>query len=371
MKTNKHRKALLVAIHTSIITILAVALSYTLIYSFTSMLALKSSVEVKDYQFSDLYNVVTDKSVQRRVSDNVVLLAVDGLSREAIAEVINFARDAQPKAIGVDIIFEHQYEGDSTIIAATSAANIVMAERFAPDDDFAITKSYFYTDNHEARCGLTNIEQGVVRHYCSMFEINKEQIQSFASEIAEMGEFDKQKANDNEYISFPSVEFRCIYPDMLVENPERCCDIMKDKIVLVGDMEDIHDMHQTPIGVMSGLSIQATIIETIVGGYSVREVPGWVGWAIAIFSCAVLVLLNLFLSKSDLATGKLLFRLAQITVLYLYFWIGCTLFARCNIYVDFAPALSMIAIGLLAYDIYFGILALYDKMKVKQKNRKV
>ena len=369
MKEKKHRKTLLVAVHTSIITLLAIALSYTLIYSFTSMLAFKSSVEVKDYQFSDLYNVVADKNGQRRVSDNVVLVAVDGLSREAIAEVVGFASDARPKAIGVDIIFEHQYEGDSMIIAATSAANVVMAARFAPGEDYAIYKSYFCSDN--ANCGLTNIEQGVVRHFRYTFEIGRQRLRSFAFETARTAGCGVQETNGDEYIRFPSVEFRCIYPDMLVNNPDVCRDIIKDKIVLVGDMDDVHDMHQTPIGTMSGLSIHAATIETMVGGYAVREIPRWVGWIIAILSCVILVLLNMFLSKSDLTTGKLLFRMVQIAVLYLFFLIGCMLFARHSIYVDFAPALSMIAIGLLTYDIYFGLLALYDKIKVRQKNKKV
>lgn len=156
---------------------------------------------------------------------------------------------------------------------------------------------------------------------------------------------------------------------MFMEQYEECAKLMKDKIVLVGDTANIFDMHQTPIGTMGGLKIHAAILETIIGGHDIRNSPIWLNWLIAVISCAVFVLLNMFLSEKKLATGKLLFRLSQILILYLFFWVGCELFAKHNLCVDFAPSLSMIAIGLLAYDIYFDIVALYMKITVKLKNR--
>lgn len=361
------------AIHTVIITVLAVALSNTLVYSLTSMLALKSSVEVKDYQISDLYTVVADKSLQKKNSNNVVLVAVDGLSREQITDVISMVNEASPRVIGVDIMFQYKYDGDSSLIAVTSACNIVMAS--VRCDDSTMATSYFCDEAHKSRLGFTNLEVtspiDVVRYYRDQYKVNDSLFNSFATEVTIASGYDIGRCDTEvTYIYYPSLDFWVIKPNMLVEQPAECKEIMKDKIVLIGDMENMQDMHPTPIGAMNGLQIQASIIETIIGNHYIKRSSAWITWAIAILSCVLIILFNLYLSKKNLAIGKFLFRLAQILLLYLFFWVGCMLFAKHDICVDFAPALSTIAVGLLAYDIYFGLLSLYKKIIVKFNTQK-
>lgn len=373
MRSKRHKRVLKVALHTAIITVLAVALSNTLVYSFTSMLALKSSVEVKDYQISDLYTVVADKSLPKKNSNNVVLIAVDGLSREQITDVISMVNEASPRAIGVDIMFQYQYDGDSSLIAATSACNTVMTS--VRCDDSTMVTSYFCDEAHESRLGFTNLEVtspiDVVRYYRHKYKVNDSLFNSFATEVTIASGYDIGRCGTEvAYIYYPSLDFWVIEPNMLVEQPLECKEIMKDKIVLIGDMDNMQDMHPTPIGAMSGLQIQASVIETIIGKHNIKCTAAWINWAIAIFSCVLIVLFNLDLSKKKMAIGKLLFRLAQILLLYLFFWAGCMLFAKHNLCVDFAPALSTVAVGLLAYDIYFGLLALYKKIIVKINTQK-
>ena len=371
MENNSHGKILRVAIHTVVITLLAVVLSNTLIYSFTSIVALKSSIEVKDYQISDLYSAVSDRNPIRTLSDDVILVAVDALSREQITDVIQVVNSASPRAVGVDILFEYPHVEDSALISVTSAANMVMAAvRY---DDTTMLTSYFCDDMEASRVGITNLEVSspidVVRCFRTQYMVWGIPYNSFASKVATVGGYEAASAvRDGSYIYFPGLEFRVVEPWMLAEQPERCDSLLKDKIVLIGDMENMQDMHRTPVGTMSGLQIQASIIETIVKGHDIQRTSVWVDWAVAILSCVLLVLVNMFLSGKNLATGKLLLRLAQILLLYLYFWAGCELFARYGLSVDFAPALSMIALGLLAYDIYFGCLVLYKKLIIKQKS---
>lgn len=358
------------AIHIAIITALAVALSYTFIYSFTSMLALKSSIEVKDYQLSDLYSVVTDKSSPKKLNDSIVLIATDGLSRNEIAQLLNTIKQSKPSAIGLDIIFEHAYESDSLLITATSSPNVILAQRFADDEDQTIHKSYFCDSSHLAQNGITNIEQGVVRRFRHCFDLKGNRQSSFAATIANVSGLGLTDTHAQEtYIYYPSNEFRSLTPGTIYDNPDKCDEILNNRIVLLGDFDDIHDMYQTPLGLMSGIKIQASIIATIIGNHSIEQVSTATSWAIAIFACIIMVLINLLLAKRHPATGKLIFRLVQLLLLYLFFWAGCTLFARANLYIDFVPALTLIAIGLLAYDIYFGLLDLYKRMTNKRNTK--
>ena len=366
MKDTQNKRILKVAIDTVAITLLALLLSKTLLYSFSSMLALKSSIEVKDYEFSDLYYAVADKSIPQKISDDVVLVAVDGLTRGEITDLLYDIKAAGPKAIGIDILFEYQYAGDSSLIAVTSDSAVIMAEFFDPEENNRIHKSYFCDSSHLARGGMVNLEEGVARNYRSEFRINDSAYLSFAAEVAQTAGYDIGHHTSSIY--FPTIDFWTLEHDMFIKQYESCAEIMKDKIVLVGDAANRFDIHQTPVGPMSGLKIQAATLETIVGNKYIHHFPDWLNWVVAILSCLIVVLRNIYLTNKKLATGNLLFRLAQIFVLYLFFWTGCELFVKYNICIDFAPSLSMIALGLLAYDIYFGFAALYKKIITKRKH---
>lgn len=372
MKNERHKRLLWTVIHTVAITLLAVALSKTLLYSFTSMLALKSSVEVKDYKLSDLYYSVANNSLPKRNSDDIVMVAIDGLSREEITALLYDIKAAEPKAIGIDVVFEYRYDGDSSLIEVTSDPNVVMAKSFDPKKENAINKSYFCDSNHLSHSGMANLEDGVIRNYRVQFEVGDSVYPSFAAEVAKVAGYDIGNRESGEAgIYYPALDFWTLGPDMFIDQYESCVELIKGKIVLVGDTANRFDLHQTPIGTMGGLTIHAAILETIVGEHGIRNTSTWFNWLVAIISCAIFVALNRFLTDKKLATGKLLFRLAQILALYLFFWIGCVLFAKHNLSIDFAPSLSMIAIGLLAYDIYFGFVALYKKMinKIKKRNK--
>lgn len=372
MRVDRHKRMPSMAIHTAAITLLALALSKTLLYSFTSMLALKSSIEVKDYKFSDLYYSVANNSLPKINSDDIVLVAVDDLSREEITALLYDIKAAEPKAVGIDVVFEYQHDGDSSLIEITSSPNIVMAEYFDPKEDNAIHKSYFCDTNHLSHGGMVNLEDGVIRNYRMQFKVSDSVYPSFSAEVAYAAGYDIDNQESVETgIFFPTLGFWTLESDMFIDQYESCAELIKDKIVLVGDTANRFDLHQTPIGTMGGLMVHAAILETIIGEHDIRNTPTWFNWLIAAVSCAVFVMLNLFLTDKKLATGKLLFRLAQILVLYFFFWVGCELFAKHSLCVDFAPSLSMIAIGLLAYDIYFGFVALCKKLSIKHKNKNI
>lgn len=354
-------------IHIIVITVIAAVLSNTIVYRFTSMLAFKSDVEIKDSKLSDLYTKTADKSLVRKVSRYVTLIAADTLNRSEIADVLNRIQYYSPRAIGIDYRFLEPRSGDSILVKATSASNVVMAAKI--EKDSSLSKSYFCEGGHEAKIGITNIDGGVVRQYRSLYEIDGRQYYSFAAEVVRTGGF--LTASNAEYgtIYYPAIIFRKLNPQDVFDTTIELHEYLQDKIVLVGSINSDKDMHLTPLGKkMSGIEIMAHIVETIVEK-KVRQSSTFVNWTIAVVSCVIVLLLNMYLTKREFKTGKLIFRFAQITLLYLYFQVGCMLFTNKMLCVDFSPSLSMIAVGLLAYDIYFGILTLLEQIinKIKRK----
>ncbi len=355
MKIKKEYTKRLVQI--CIITILAALLSKTVIYSFTSMPAFKSMVEVKDYQMSDFYNRVFDNRSVRELSKNIVIVPVDGLSRNQIAQVVEGISSGCPKAIGVDLLFEFPYESDSTLIESMRCPKVVMA---AVDmNNGEIMTSYFCDSS--CRMGMVNMvatsSGSVIREFIPIYSKGN----SFAMEIikdAYPSQYQKviKRGTERRTIYFPSVEFPTISADSVYAGIG--VDALRDKIVLVGDCDNMSDMHITPIGTMSGIKIQATIIETLIGEKNIKSISIFGNWLIAILSCMFFVALNIYVAKRIPAVGKLIIRIVQLLILYLYFAVGCWMFIHKQIYVDFSLSLAMIALGLLAYDLWIGIEAL-------------
>lgn len=354
-----------------ITTLLAFFLSQTIVYYFTSMLAFKSSIETKDYEIIDFYCAILDENSPKKVSNNIILVTVDGLPREEIATIIDSVKKASPRVIGVDILFEYKCGIDSDLVETTDDNRIVLAATI--DGDSLLHKSYFCNVPHKSHYGVAILERvspiSMVRKYRTQYQIKDSLYYSFASEVIKTGgmKIRKTYAEEPSFIYFPTVDFITIESNMLVKDPERCKEILKDKIVLIGDDKNMQDVHPTAFDAMSGLRIQASIIETMLGDHNIRIWPKWVEWMMAIISCIGLILLNIFLTTKMPSIGKLLFRFAQLVTLYLCFLIGFMIFKSYDLYVDITPTLSMIAVGLLAYDFWKGGEILIKKYIIKKQ----
>ena len=353
-----------------IITGLAALLSTTVVSSLTSLPAFKSMVEDNDFQMSDLYNRVWNNKTVRQLSHDVVIVSVDGLARDKIAETIEAVSMAKPKAVGIDIIFEFPNENDSILISNIEKSNAVMAAIETIDGE--VITSYFCDSLFPI--GIVNMlaseKNSVIREFQPVYPRGT----SFAAEIVKTAhpiQYELLMSNDgeNEQISYPAMDFMSIPADSIIQG--HCIEELTGKIILIGDIHNMADMHTTPIGTMSGISIQASIIETIIHEKYTHTCSAFVNWLIAILSCMLFVALNILTAKKMPAVGKLIMRIVQLSMLYLFFIIGCHLFINKQIYVDFSLSLVMIALGLLAYDIWIGVEAICRKTISYFKQKKL
>ena len=350
-----------------VVVILSVLLSNTLAGAFTSMLAFKSRVEVKDYEISDFYNAVANSDPKRKMSENVVMVSVDNLSRKEIAEVVEFIKKANPKSIGVDILFDYKYEEDSALIEAVTAPNIVMPVVLNVSCDSVNSISYFSCcDTQMDNLGVVNMEDGMVRNYRMQYGFHGDTILSFASALL------YKSGMDNNYgssvnIYYPTIDFYTFGLSEIKNKPELCKDFIEDKIVLVGDIYNVKDMHNTAIGKMSGLQIHASAIETVVGKHNVTALSGFWNWIVAIISCIILISLKIYFSERKKIWGQMILRIIQLLFLYLFYMVGCSLFVNTNVCFDFAPVLTTIAVSFLVYDVWMGFVDLLKKI-IKKNN---
>ncbi|MBI2626886.1 MAG: adenylate/guanylate cyclase domain-containing protein [Parcubacteria group bacterium] len=219
--------------------------------------------------------------------DNIVLLAIDDESiskigqwpwpRKVFGEIIQKLGSAA--VIGIDVNFKEPSSlgiEDDLIFSESlkkASKSVVLSAPINQEGDIGYPIKLLAD---VTRQGFTNIDtsyDGIARR----FRLNINNLDSFAFQVHKLYEekinntvprFSQEMIRIKYYGSsgtFQSFSFYDIYKDKLpVELSE---DIFKDRIVLIGaTAPDLHDYHQTPIGTLSGVELQANAISTLIEG---------------------------------------------------------------------------------------------------------
>lgn len=352
------------------VTLLAFVLSLTLMAPFsTSVSALFSTPEKNDFTITDFYNIVADSRAVSRLDDNIVIVNIDNSNRDEIADIISVATLAGAKAIGLDVMFEDQREGDGPLLQAISDAPVIvqpLAMRQTSDaDSFAVRgASYFYTvpgatESHYAAASMpSRYERSVVREMRTFFPSDSgTAIPSFAVALAEAAapqaaEQLKARGNRFEMINYHSRRFCTIEPEELLDR----ADELSDRIVLIGALNETSDQHQTPVNYsMPGVMIHAHSLATILDGAYMKALPKSANMLIGFILCFIIVLTHISLSNG---IKGLIIRILQVLMVWFAVQIGYWFFIRQSIIIDFSYSLLMLAFGLFACDIWNGMITI-------------
>ena len=136
----------------------------------------------------------------------------------------------------------------------------------------------------------------------------------------------------------------------------------------MGDLKDGSDYHVTPVDVGTpGVKIHAYIVDTILNSKYITSTPVWLSWVMAFLVCFIFVLVNFLIDGVANNLNNLVMRILQVVCIYLFFALGCRVFVGRLHYIDFAPTLLMIGLGMFAYDLWVGLIALYGLIFKKKK----
>lgn len=163
---------------------------------------------------------------------------------------------------------------------------------------------------------------------------------SFAAKIARIAEQNKcdvllarniRYNREWEYINYVSsrdFDHRVITTR---EIEEAKCDaeyeaLIKDRIVLFGDIYNSEDMQTTPYNkLVPGIFIHAHSLDTILQGAYYQEISKWQMYAISILICLIFTSLSLALKAYMKDISGLIIRVAQAILMFAIYWVGCKL----------------------------------------------
>lgn len=340
--------------------------------------ALFSVPERNDFTITDFYSLVADSRAVSHLDDNIVIVNIDESDRNEIAEILDIVSLAGAKAVCLDVMFDSPREGDEPLLSAISNCRppliqpLVMRKTAFSADTFSIAStSFFYHSDIDSATVYASASmpskyhKSVIREVQLKFPVRGgEDVPSMPLAVARVADPQaavqaESRGGNLETINYHSRRFRVIMPDELIDN----ADEIKDRIVMIGVINDPVDQHPTPVNTnMSGVMIHAHSLATILDGNYMNNIPEFVNILIAFVLCLIVVMVYVFMTSG--MRGMLL-RALQILFVWLTVQVGYWLFVSHNVIVDFSYSLLMLAFGLFACDIWNGLAFMFGRLRTR------
>ncbi|MDE7381605.1 MAG: CHASE2 domain-containing protein [Muribaculaceae bacterium] len=348
----------------ALMTLLAFIFSFFLLEPLSfSALSIFSVPEKNDFSISDLYVHIANNRSVRTLDSDIVLVDVKNETRPEIAETLHKINFWNPKVVGIDILFSKNMPGDSVLVnAIKDIENVILPlglEDVDNDRVYRICDVPFFYQQFPVVYGASNLpskfEGGTIREFATYFPMkNGERLLSFPMALAKAYNpsclrLINQRNKRIETIDYASRDFVILTSDDIENNGE----LLNDKLVIVGSISDGGDMHSTPINsYLSGLSIHAASVATILNGNFFDDALNCPPWIPACILCFLILLIREF---SELEMRGLIIRFLQLLIVYAAVRIGYGLYVDKYKIFDFSYTMLMVTFGLFAVDIWLGV----------------
>lgn len=346
----------------------------------------------KDYDITDiLYSQLLPRSAE---PDSGIVLVNTGLQpdRARVATALQRILELEPRAVGVDILFEDRPSADpaadSLLRRAVEAYGdrIVLAmDRIADPEGKSYRPAPLLSglDNGLSRPAFVNLPYydplATVRFFepsCPGSE--GDTLRAFAAELARICDPSaaarlEARGGRRERIHYTAGDdgfFVVQVADLLSDSTVVNEDLLRGKIVLVGHIgggtvdEPFTDRHFTPMNPhysgntlpdLAGLALQANVLRMVLDGNYISEMPAWANVLLAFLACYASLLVLMRISARTHGFYHPLARLYQIVLIALLFVLIAWLYHAFRLHWDFSLGLTALALAVDGQLIYFAI----------------
>lgn len=351
---------------------------------FTSELILPLIGGEADFETSDFYNRVDANREEKTLDGDIIVVSIDDIiDRAEFARALKDVADCAPGIIGLDVVFDgaHDAYQDSLLINTISevakTSKVVAAVELT--DDCADGKLrpaanlLTSTPSDNLRMGAVNFissrNNGTIRSFVEGFETSGSVYPSFASAVADdyidaFSIHNNAKPIAEKMLHYSSDAFLTIMPEEI----DHYRNSIRNKIVLMGSLDDGADFHPTPVeSNYPGVLIHANIIKTLINKNNIIRSMTWLDWPIAVLSA--LFFAFLYVKYDNSPSQNLILRLSLLGFVVLMICGGCWMYSKNHIYINLSLPILLVALSQFMLDLYYAfeivILKLYKLMKSK------
>lgn len=290
--------------------------------------------------FSDIY-FHWHRGHNAEAVQDIVLVDIQYLhDREEIATQLDSIGAQRPHVVALDVIFPQAVSldpaADSHLTAAVAACpQVVLAQNAVPlpDGGWRLERSFFADGYTE---GSVNLPASVVRYAEPMFDT----LPTFAAQAARMAGV--HPSGNNTLIDFGGVNIMTWTPGV----EDFYLPALADKLVFVGDLGDLRDYHNIPVGAggqsrMAGTEVHALATAALLADNPYHALPRWLGIVLQIIIvflfCWLLYLLPQTMDNWVHGALQIAFMLLMLPVCYLLF---------VGLHIVCSPTLAIVGFGL-------------------------
>lgn len=337
---------------------------------------------LKNFSITDVFFEIERSNDSKEINDFITLVDITEIKeRGDLALLLDDLDNKSPTCIGVDIIFsglKYDSLGNALLMDVVNkiSSKTVFAKKLInySSDDNTFTKEVnsFFADSVNIIEGFANLTDNMqgsnIRDFVLRTSLNGKDQLSFPLQIKSLIDNQTEYIKDYKYlINYRNVLFQVVKPDEINEST----DLIENHVVLVGTVKQEEDMHNTPIGKISGLEIQAYSLLTLLEHRFVKHAPKWINWIIAFVFCYLFEIIitsiytlfekyknsiiMIFLNKSNIIA---------IICLFIYMVIVCWLlfysFVEFNIIIEGNIVLATLALMYESRSLYKALIKSLD-----------
>ena len=331
-----------------------------------------------NFSITDVFFDIQHSGSEPETNDLITLVDMTDLyARGDIANLLEEINLCDPLCIGVDLIFEGEKDdrlGNELLEGAVSGlvAPTIFAGKLtdydSADEVFKGSVRSFFSEQIDITEAYTNLNDDMagscIRNFSIKLPYSGGEMFSFPAKIASLFDESVRSLNNEELlINFKNTRFPVVsYNDIRQKQ-----DLIDGHIVLVGTMTEEQDMHNTPLGKMSGLELQAYTLLTLLEHKGIRDIPKWLTWLIAFFFCYLLELsidaLSRLIAKNNQSTLMVFLKESNIVAIVMLFlwvafvcWLMFLLFVKHSINLSGGLILGLLALVCEGRDLYSSII---------------
>lgn len=336
-----------------------------------------------DFKMTDVYFEMMRSDKEKELNKNIVLIDVTQLtSRDSLAQAIVDINSCSPKVLMIDLIFERpsfdQIDDISLINAIETGKDkeILSCKLTGYNPTTKLftnqTKSFF-SEFADFKWAYSNVDQtrpgGCIRHYSLSQNLNDTLSFSMAY-MAACAYLDIQPEKndvDQRLIVYDDTDFLSIPYDKILENKN----LLKDKLVIMGTLEEEADMHITPVGKLPGMKILAYSALTFMNHRNVSSMGLFTSLIMAFFVCFFCAWAGQKIRKKFSNITSYILKLFYFLVTAFLVWMAFIIFIHFDYDINLLYSLLGLALveeGRLQYSSLIKTLCKRTKWKFVQKS---
>ena len=378
------KKILHYLFHGGLITLEVIAMcAIVTLLSYSSMYFDPIKQTWANFQVTDTYFQMENANAEEVADFNPDIVLYDishCYSRAEIAAGIQRLYDNGAKVIALDVIFgglgQDTMASDSLLrVVSRCEDKIVAACRMVPSYDSFYKEQSFFVPLTNCVEACVNVENETVRYFYKNLTFGDTCLNTFVNEIMRIGypeEYEKwMDLKDDNDLGKYLIHYKQLMFNKLHIYDEMFEDEVKDKIILMGDFQDLRDFHNIPVPLNGSRRICGTTIH----GYSIstlteenRFINEWSDMTNIIIGIVLTLLfgtLCAYISEVYMDLSGFMITVAQLILMFVLIFLAAYLFInyQCNmglLYVMLGTGLA----GFCAEIHYFTIMKFNNTNKI-------